>query len=209
MQVSQFATEGDIRLKANEALTLNAAQLRAEQDIYLESKTVNINVVDEAYRSHDSHYSQTLGIGIDMVYNSKENKMWHIYKDDHSDLNFALECLYCDAISLQEFKEWIELVILSMDIDDIPYYIYDLLDFDEPLFHIPKIIGFDVINQLSSNDIYSIYGIAYLRGNNIYESPINREEAILILKDNFSVANNFKKFFPFIEIKFSDKNYLG
>ncbi|MFD1806403.1 hemagglutinin repeat-containing protein, partial [Pasteurella oralis] len=69
VQVSQLNAKGDIRLKANEALTLNATQLQAEQDIYLEGKAVNINAVDEVHRSRDSRYSQTSGIGINMVYN--------------------------------------------------------------------------------------------------------------------------------------------
>ncbi|HDR1205723.1 TPA: hemagglutinin repeat-containing protein [Pasteurella multocida] len=69
LKVSHLAAEGNIRLNANDALTLNATQLQAEQDIYLVGKTVDINAVDETHRNHYSRYSKASGIGINMVYN--------------------------------------------------------------------------------------------------------------------------------------------
>ncbi|HDR1022573.1 TPA: hypothetical protein QB352_001861 [Pasteurella multocida] len=125
--------------------------------------------------------------------------MWKIYRNDHSDLNFALGCLYCDAISLSEFKKWIELVIINSDVELIPNYFYDLLDFQDHLFHMKRIFGFDIINDLSTIDEYSIYGISYLRKNKVYESPIDKESAILCLQKNPHILERFKKFFPFID----------
>ncbi|HIF5499901.1 TPA: hemagglutinin repeat-containing protein [Pasteurella multocida] len=69
LKVSHLEAEGDIRLNANDALTLNATQLQAEQDIYLVGKTVDINAVDETHRNRYSRYSKASGIGINMVYN--------------------------------------------------------------------------------------------------------------------------------------------
>ncbi|MFC0997936.1 hemagglutinin repeat-containing protein [Pasteurella multocida] len=69
LKVSHLEAEGNIRLNANDALTLNATQLQAEQDIYLVGKTVDINAVEETHRNHYSRYSKASGIGINMVYN--------------------------------------------------------------------------------------------------------------------------------------------
>lgn len=126
--------------------------------------------------------------------------MWSIYKEEHSDLNFAIGCLYCDAINMNEFKYWIEIVILNLKTEDIPMYIYDLLDFDGNLYHISKVIGFDIINDLSEIEEYSIYGIAYLRNNPIFECPIGKDKAIMLLNSNKGVLERFKSFFPFVKI---------
>ncbi|QLB42323.1 MULTISPECIES: hypothetical protein [Mannheimia] len=126
--------------------------------------------------------------------------MWSIYKDDHSDLNFAIGCLFCDAINIDEFKYWIELVISSSKLEDIPAYIYDMLDFDGDLYHISKVIGFDIINDLSKSEEYSIYGIAYLRNNPIYECPIGKDRAVILLNSNRYILERFERFFPFIKI---------
>lgn len=129
------------------------------------------------------------------------NQIWKIDKDKHTDLNFALGCLYCDAVSLFEFKKWAELVIQTSDVSELPYYIYDILDFNEPLFHLTKLIGFDLINDLSKEEEYSIYGIAFLRNNNIYDPPINKNEAVSYVTQNRHILERFHKFFPFIEGK--------
>ncbi|MGC6378209.1 hemagglutinin repeat-containing protein [Bisgaard Taxon 45] len=69
LKVSHLEAEGNIRLNANDALTLNATQLQAEQDIYLVGKTVDINAVEETHRNRYGRYSKASGIGINMVYN--------------------------------------------------------------------------------------------------------------------------------------------
>lgn len=124
--------------------------------------------------------------------------MWKVSENDHSDLNFAVGCLYCDAISLSEFKKWVELVIETSDVDEIPYYMYDLLEFDKPLFHLSREIGFDLINDLSKEEEYSLYGIGFMRQHDIYESPIDKETAIIYTKRNIHILERFSKLFPFI-----------
>lgn len=126
--------------------------------------------------------------------------MWKVNKEEHSDLNFAIGCLYCNAISLDEFKKWLELVIQDMEVEHIPYYIYDLLDFDQPLFHISQTLGFGIINDLSKYDEEAIYSIAYLRGREVYDFNLSKDKAEVILNNNIGVKNRFNKFFPFINL---------
>lgn len=126
--------------------------------------------------------------------------MWKIYKDNDSDLSFALACVYCQAIGLNEFRLWAGKVIETSNIDDIPSYVYDLIDFDGPLFQLSKIIGFSPINYLSLEEEYSLYGIAYVRKRNVIDSPIEVNEAISYLELNAHLLDKFKHFFPFIEL---------
>ena len=55
--------------------------------------------------------------------------MWKIEKEDCADLDFAISCLFSEAISLSEFKTWLAIVINEMPIEKIPLYIFDLIDF--------------------------------------------------------------------------------
>ncbi|MDG2944688.1 hypothetical protein [Exercitatus varius] len=121
--------------------------------------------------------------------------MWKVYKNSNEDLNFALGCLYCQCISLSEFKLWIEKVIRDTNSDNIPNYLFDLLDFNEPLFHMSNVIGFTVKNNLSEEDKLALYGIAYLRGVKIYDPPVTRNIALNYLENKPEISNKFNRFF--------------
>ncbi|AOF54024.1 hypothetical protein BKG91_10810 [Rodentibacter caecimuris] len=127
--------------------------------------------------------------------------MWKIYKGNDQDLSFALDCLYCQAINLEEFKLWIYRIIETSSVDEVPVYFYDLLDFDDSLFKLSKVIGFSVKSYLSCEGEYSIYGISYIRGIDVFDSPVNKLEAISYLKLNEEILSKFKFFFPFIYIE--------
>lgn len=126
--------------------------------------------------------------------------MWKIYEENNSDLNFALACIYCQAISINEFKKWVDIVISSISLNEIPDYMFDLCDFDQPLFHITNVIGFSPSNDLSKKDELSVYGIAFLRGVDVYDPPAPKSKAIQSLKESPEIYKRFRKFFPFIEI---------
>ena len=61
-----------------------------------------------------------------------------IYKNDSEDFNFVLGCLYSQAIDLAEFRIWIERIIETTPVEGIPFYIFDLVDFDGYLYEISK-----------------------------------------------------------------------
>lgn len=123
-----------------------------------------------------------------------------IYKNDSEDFNFVLGCLYSQAIDLAEFRIWIERIIETTPVEGIPFYIFDLVDFDGYLYEISKIIGFVPDDYLSNDEKNSLYGIAFLRGADIYDPPVTRDEALKAVERNPNILERFKSLFPFINL---------
>lgn len=63
-------------------------------------------------------------------------------REDGKVIGFVVSCLYSCAITRDEFQQWLLYVIDKNEVDDLPLYIFDLLDFNAPLFLIDKVIGF-------------------------------------------------------------------
>ena len=55
---------------------------------------------------------------------------WMIYKDNSKDLGFALSCLFSQAITMNEFKQWLDIVLMDTPTDELPNYFFDLIDFN-------------------------------------------------------------------------------
>ncbi len=89
--------------------------------------------------------------------------MWKIIKEDSDDLGFAIKCLFSQSIDLNEFKLWIEQVLCDITIEDIPFYIFDLADFDGGIADIGNIVGFVPSYSLSKSKKNALTGIAFLR----------------------------------------------
>ncbi|MDQ9036402.1 hypothetical protein RFH07_07185 [Acinetobacter seifertii] len=123
-----------------------------------------------------------------------------IYKNDSEDFNFVLGCLYSQAIDLADFRIWIERIIEITSVEDIPFYIFDLVDFDGYLYEVSKIIGFVPDDYLSNDEKNSLYGIAFLRGADIYDPPVTRDEALKAVERNPHILKRFKSLFPFINL---------
>lgn len=133
------------------------------------------------------------------IYKDKIN--WKIYKNSGStDLGFVLNCLFSGSITKQEFRQWIERVISELPIDNIPLYFFDLLEFDDGLANIIKIIGYSPVSYLSDDEDRAGYGIVYLRKMEQYEYRISKKVALKALKRNPHIYQRFKLFFPFIEL---------
>ncbi len=126
--------------------------------------------------------------------------MWKIEKEDCADLDFAISCLFSEAISLSEFKTWLAIVINEMPIEKIPLYIFDLIDFNDALANIDNVIGFVAPTQLSTQQKNALVGIAYLRKINVYDPPVSKEQALAALNKNPHVLDEFRRLFPFIEL---------
>lgn len=126
--------------------------------------------------------------------------MWYISKENSQDLGFAIGCLFSQSITLDEFKEWLYIVIKDNDIENIPSYIFDLLEFNQGLFHISNVIGFVPNDKLSKSEQNALTGIAVMRNVKVYDSPISKNKALLLLDKNPHILERFKTFFPFIVI---------
>lgn len=126
--------------------------------------------------------------------------MWKIKRNDNQDLGFAINCLFAEAINLSEFKTWIEIVIRDLAVDEIPYYMYDLLEFNAALADIYLTIGFNPHSKLSVTQQNSLIGIAFLREIDVFDSPVLKEQALQALEENPHILDEFRRFFPFIEI---------
>ena len=126
--------------------------------------------------------------------------MWKIIKEDSDDLEFVIKCLFSQSIDLNEFKLWIEQVIRDMPIEDTPFYIFDLADFDGVIADIDNIVGFVSSYSLSKSKKNALTGIAFLRGIDVYDPPISKEKALKALKKHPEIYQKFQHFFPFVEL---------
>ena len=117
-------------------------------------------------------------------------------KDDNHDIGFARWCLASEAISKEEFRQWILHVIEV--VDDPPPYVFDLVDFDGYLTDLVKIMPFTPDWAPTQSEISAISGIAISRGVTPYE-PVNEKTCLQALSENPSINDWFFRLFPFID----------
>ena len=65
-------------------------------------------------------------------------------REDGKVIGFAVGSLYEEAITKNEFQQWLLYILDKNEADDLPLYFFDLLDFNfqDGLFHLSEIIGF-------------------------------------------------------------------
>ena len=124
--------------------------------------------------------------------------MWKIHKEESFDLGFAIGYLFSKAINLNEFRQRIELCINNLNQEEIPLYMFDLIDFEDSLAKIHLVIGFVPSSGLSKTEKIALEGISYLRGIDIFDPISTQEQSIEYLKNNPHVSEKFKRTFPFI-----------
>lgn len=118
-------------------------------------------------------------------------------------LGFVTLCKAMGAITNDEFKEFFYLLIKESNLDELPKFIWDLIDLDNPdMADIYHVIGFVPSSNLSDSEINAIYGITVKRFGPIFDMPITQQEAINLLDKKANIKNTFKKIFPFIKLSF-------
>lgn len=125
--------------------------------------------------------------------------MWKISKGYSQDLGFAIDCLHSQAVNLDEFKLWLYRVIKEIPIDEIPLYIYDLVEI-ECSIDIYKIMNFVPSGDLSQTQDDALTGIAFLRSVDVYDPPISKNKALKALEKHPEIYQRFQHFFPFVEL---------
>lgn len=121
-------------------------------------------------------------------------------REGSSTISFVIACLFCEAIDLDDLREWALHVVISNEVDDIPDYILDLTDRAESRADVVMTMGFSVGDSRTSVMEPALYGIAYMRGSDVYDPPVSRAVAELELQRNPAVLREFRDTFPFISL---------
>ena len=124
---------------------------------------------------------------------------WKIHKENSEDLGFAISCFFKGAITANEFKKWLEIVLMDTPTEELPNYFFDLVDADQD--HFANDIGYTPGSNLSRYEKYALEGIAYIRKvRSLTDMVVKEETALKALQNNPQILERFKKFFPFVEI---------
>ena len=124
---------------------------------------------------------------------------WAIYKENCEDLGFALACLDYQAITIEELKKWLDIVLMDTPTEELPNYFFNLVDADQG--HFANDIGYTPGSNLSRYEKYALEGIAYIRKvRSLIDMVVKEEKALKSLQNNPHILERFKKFFPFVEI---------
>ena len=130
-----------------------------------------------------------------------ENKL-RLTRDSSEDIGFVKSCVIKGAITNKEFNDWVEYVIVNDKVDDLPQYIFDLIDFNGSFYELINIIGFTPDPILTEDEDNAIYGIAIKRFGNDLDIPISNNEALRALDRNHLISKRFKSIFPFINFSY-------
>lgn len=130
-----------------------------------------------------------------------ENKL-RLTRDSSEDIGFVKSCVIKGAITNKEFNDWVEYVIVNDKVDDLPLYIFDLIDFNGSFYELINIIGFTPDPILTEDEDNAIYGIAIKRFWNDLDIPISNNEALMALDRNPLILKRFKSIFPFINFSY-------
>lgn len=130
-----------------------------------------------------------------------ENKL-RLTRDSSEDIGFVKSCVIKGAITNKEFNDWVEYVIVNDKVDDLPQYIFDLIDFNGSFYELINIIGFTPDPILTEDEDNAIYGIAIKRFGNDLDIPISNNEALRSLDRNPLISKRFKSIFPFINFSY-------
>lgn len=57
-------------------------------------------------------------------------------------IGFVVDALYERAIDIKELNDWAINIVINNNVDELPMYIIDLMDFDSYLKDIYEVIGF-------------------------------------------------------------------
>jgi len=121
---------------------------------------------------------------------------------DNSDIiGFVVACAFSSAINLDELRKWCsDVVIKNNRVEEIPEYIFELMDFNMALMHIFKIIGFIPSWKRTDAEDDALMGIAAYRGQLASDATMNEEQAKQLLADHPKILEKFKATFPFIDL---------
>lgn len=120
-------------------------------------------------------------------------------RDDSVLIGFVLACRFAGAIDDGELRKWAEYILLSGD--EYPPYILDLVDFQGPLSHLFRVLGFAPSGGLRNLERKALHGIAYARGKQLWEEVVPQDVALAALRRCPGVVEMFRSTFPYLEFR--------
>jgi len=117
-----------------------------------------------------------------------------IDKENSDDLGFALSALACQAITIDEFKEWVGFVIGNFQ---YPEEFVDLLDAQ---FIVDACKAIPFTPTLADREAIekALYGVAYSRFSGLFDASVPEPAAREALSQRGDVLDRFRETFPFI-----------
>ncbi|KPW78619.1 hypothetical protein [Pseudomonas syringae group genomosp. 3] len=112
-------------------------------------------------------------------------------------IGFVITCLFCEAISKEEFNDWCAQALV---LDKAPAYLYDLMGFHDEIFKVYEVIGYVPCWEHSEIEEYALYGIAVRRGFEPYDMPLRPSEALARLDASPDIEDTFREVFAFIDL---------
>lgn len=126
-------------------------------------------------------------------------RKFKLKREASDDIGFAKSCFITGAINRDEFNEWVLFVINNSSVDELPLYIYELIDFNGDFSDLIEIIGFTPDPVLNEDEDDALYGLTIKRfGKSHFSSKKNRW--LSALDNNPHILARFIKMFPFIDL---------
>lgn len=128
--------------------------------------------------------------------------VYELSNEMETEFAFVLSALYSGAIKFDEFKEYLYLFIKQHNSEDIPLFIWDLIDMDkDQVAYIYNVIGYTLISRLNKQENLALYGIAIQRFGSSFEIEKSNEHYVVkALDNNPNILSDFKETFPFISL---------
>lgn len=123
---------------------------------------------------------------------------FRLTKGNCEDIGFARSCLVAGIVNFAEFKTWLFWIVENDD--DVPAYIWDLIDLKEAFEFKPlRIMGFNPYWSHRDDEDAALDGIGYRRWPDFKSDSTSRPDALQKLSNNPHIEARFKATFPFIE----------
>ncbi|WP_447884032.1 hypothetical protein [Serratia fonticola] len=120
--------------------------------------------------------------------------------ENSDEIGFVTNCLLSQAINITELNQWAVSMIQNNDIDDLPFYIIDLVDFSGFPGEVYSVIGFAPIWNASDEQELALYGIVAKRGIVPYDPEVTDKAALDVLSKHPEIEKRFRETFPFIDL---------
>lgn len=121
-----------------------------------------------------------------------------ISKGNADFLGFVIASLFSGAIGNEDLKEWATGIVKDHDVDDIPYYIYDLVEFNGRRTGLYELVGFSFGWKCTKSQSKALYGIALKRGESLGEE-CTPKAALQALEKHPEIEQRFRNAFSFID----------